>query len=156
MPIRPENKSRYPDNWKEISEHIRFVRANNKCEVCGVKNHELGGRDSNGKWHKAHALEEKRLKLVWPKPGQEWWCGDSKNPLFLKIVRIVLTVAHLDHTPENCDHENLKAMCQACHLRYDHNLHLTNRVRCQNTADMFSGKTGSPHDWGKDENADKP
>jgi hypothetical protein len=33
--------------------------------------------------------------------------------------RIVLTVAHLDHQPENCVDENLKAMCQRCHLRYD-------------------------------------
>lgn len=32
---------------------------------------------------------------------------------------IVLTVAHLDHTPENCDDANLLHMCQGCHNRYD-------------------------------------
>lgn len=32
---------------------------------------------------------------------------------------IVLTVAHLDHDPRNCDPSNLKALCQRCHLRYD-------------------------------------
>jgi hypothetical protein len=37
----------------------------------------------------------------------------------LRIVRIVLTVAHLDHTPENCDPSNLRAWCQRCHNRYD-------------------------------------
>jgi len=31
----------------------------------------------------------------------------------------VLTVAHLDHTPENCEPQNLKAMCQRCHNKYD-------------------------------------
>lgn len=36
-----------------------------------------------------------------------------------KQVKIVLTVAHLDHTPENCADENLKALCQKCHNRYD-------------------------------------
>ena len=32
---------------------------------------------------------------------------------------MVLTVAHLDHTPENNALTNLKAMCQRCHLRLD-------------------------------------
>lgn len=30
-----------------------------------------------------------------------------------------LTVAHLNHIPEDCRKENLKAMCAPCHLRYD-------------------------------------
>ena len=38
MPIKPENKSRYPKNWKEIRERI-LKRANNRCEFCGVENH---------------------------------------------------------------------------------------------------------------------
>lgn len=45
--------------------------------------------------------------------------------------RVVLTVAHLDHVPENCDgmgpldvalpvaQSNLRAWCQRCHLNYD-------------------------------------
>jgi hypothetical protein len=32
---------------------------------------------------------------------------------------VVLTVAHLDHNPENCDPANLKCWCQRCHLTYD-------------------------------------
>lgn len=32
---------------------------------------------------------------------------------------VVLTVAHLDHTPENCDPANLKDSCQRCHNRYN-------------------------------------
>jgi hypothetical protein len=32
---------------------------------------------------------------------------------------VVLTTAHLDHTPENCDMENLRHWCQRCHLTYD-------------------------------------
>lgn len=34
-------------------------------------------------------------------------------------VRIVLTIAHLDHDPVNNDQANLRAMCQLCHNRYD-------------------------------------
>lgn len=41
-------------------------------------------------------------------------------------AKVVLTVAHLDHTPENCADENLKDMCQACHLAYDHEHHQRN------------------------------
>lgn len=33
--------------------------------------------------------------------------------------KVVLTVAHLNHTPEDCRDENLMAMCQRCHLTYD-------------------------------------
>ena len=42
--------------------------------------------------------------------------GDA-HPVTDAIV--VLTVAHLDHTPENCAEENLVAMCQRCHNAYD-------------------------------------
>ena len=34
-------------------------------------------------------------------------------------IQVVLTVAHLDHTPEHCEDENLMAMCQRCHNVYD-------------------------------------
>jgi len=40
--------------------------------------------------------------------------------------RVVLTVAHLDHQPENCADENLMAMCQRCHLTYDAKHHAVN------------------------------
>ena len=95
MPIRPENKSRYPANWKEIRASI-LRRAKNRCEFCGVENHTY-------RWN------EKTRKLAY----------------------IVLTVAHLDHKPENCDPKNLRALCQKCHNRYDakHRAETRNRVR---------------------------
>lgn len=39
---------------------------------------------------------------------------------------VVLTVAHLDHDTNNDSTENLRALCQRCHLRYDHKLHRQN------------------------------
>jgi len=36
MPILPENRNRYPDNWTEISYRIRFERAKGICEGCGA------------------------------------------------------------------------------------------------------------------------
>lgn len=40
--------------------------------------------------------------------------------------KVVLTVAHLDHQPENCADDNLRAMCQRCHLTYDAAHHARN------------------------------
>ncbi len=39
MPISPENKARYPANWKEIRAHI-LTRAGHKCEWCAAVNYE--------------------------------------------------------------------------------------------------------------------
>lgn len=34
MPIRPENRDRYPADWKLRSYFVRFVRARGQCEWC--------------------------------------------------------------------------------------------------------------------------
>lgn len=39
MPIRPENKKRYPKDWKLRSRFVRFYRAKNHCEFCGAENY---------------------------------------------------------------------------------------------------------------------
>ena len=43
MPIRPENKARYPENWAEIRAAV-LVRAGHRCEHagCGVPNYAVG------------------------------------------------------------------------------------------------------------------
>jgi 5-methylcytosine-specific restriction endonuclease McrA len=38
MPILPENKARYPRDWKLRSRFVRFYRAKNRCEWCGAEN----------------------------------------------------------------------------------------------------------------------
>jgi hypothetical protein len=54
----------------------------------------------------------------------------------------VLTVAHLNHDGMDCRDDNLKAMCQRCHLRYDQELHLRNsyqtRKRGKAHGDLFA------------------
>lgn len=114
MPIRPENKARYPKDWAQISARIR-KRAGNKCEECGIDNYSVGGRE-RGQWHPALPTGDDGLRLTWPKPGEWAWCEGAKK---LRIIRIVLTVAHLDHQPENCADDNLRCWCQRCHNLYD-------------------------------------
>lgn len=49
-----------------------------------------------------------------------------------KVIRIVLTIAHLDHDIANNDYSNLAALCQRCHLRYDSDHHKANAQRTRN------------------------
>lgn len=131
MPIKPENKALYPKNWKEISHFIIHERAKNKCEVCGVNNHAVGYRDGNGDfvmpdrgndrdYYAGLGLSAVTKKMLTYKNAvmMAEIANDYYNSGFKYIV-IVLTTAHLDHNPENCDYSNLKAMCQKCHNNYD-------------------------------------
>jgi 5-methylcytosine-specific restriction endonuclease McrA len=93
-PIRESERARYPKNWREISKAVR-QRNNGCCEWCDVPNGETIQRDADGDWHLYPALPD------------------------AEPVRVVLTVAHLDHNPENCDPSNLRSLCQRCHNRYD-------------------------------------
>lgn len=102
MPIRPENKARYPKGWKAISRRIRFSRADGRCECRGEC-----GTD--------HNLENIQLGLL-PVFRCYAFHGET-HPVTDSVV--VLTTAHLNHTPEHCHDSNLRAMCQRCHLRYD-------------------------------------
>ena len=114
MPIKPENRALYPDNWKQI--RIRILRrAENRCERCGVENHVLGARTKSGKW-----MYETEIDSLNSTEG-EMLFGEYPN-----IIMIVLTVAHLDHNPANCSDDNLQALCQRCHLRYDSQHHQRN------------------------------
>lgn len=52
------------------------------------------------------------------------FCGAANHqPHPVTGSRVVLTVAHLDHNPANCAPDNLRALCQKCHLTYDARLH---------------------------------
>lgn len=121
MPIRPENRARYPKNWREIRARI-LERAGHRCELCGVKNYALGAW-VDGHWHGA-IPEERMLRLVYPRPGetsavQRVVTGKVFGAV-ARIVRVVLTIAHWDNPdPADCRDENLKAACQRCHNLHD-------------------------------------
>lgn len=115
MPILPENRARYPKNWAEISKRIRFERAEGQCENL------IAMRGS---------VEVFEIRCT----------ARHGEPHPITRSKVVLTVAHLDHTPENCDDENLKAMCQRCHLNYDKFHHAATRRRCTKTIDIFSSE----------------
>ncbi len=115
----PIDYSKYPPNWKtEIVPRI-LDRARNKCEVCGLENRDvvysfkLAIRDDNGRY---------KFKAVWvPDFASVIRMKNTMQNGAWGVVRVVLTVAHLDHDETNWDvkDDRLRAMCQHCHLNYD-------------------------------------
>jgi hypothetical protein len=101
MPIRPENRKRYPKNWLSEIRPAILARAGYRCE----------GSPRYPDCRAAHGQ---------PRP--------------VTGSRVVLTVAHLDHTPEHCDPANLRALCQRCHLTYDVAHHAQTRRQKEQSA----------------------
>lgn len=134
MPIRPENRGRYPADWKAIRERI-LRRALWRCEWPGCKALHL----DVGWWRGEKFFPMGRaLRDAGAKAGDEIGCFDGTS---IRLIKIVLTIAHLDHTPENCAEENLRAWCQRHHLAYDREHHARTRHATRKaaamTADMF-------------------
>lgn len=107
MPIRPENRRRYPPDWRAISDRIRFDRAQSQCEC-------EGECDTGHRGYRCRAEH-----------GQP-------HPITGSLV--VLTVAHRNHRPEDCSDENMFAACQRCHLSYDRQHHAETRRRNRKAA----------------------
>jgi len=116
MPIKPENKNLYPKNWKEISLFIRNERASGKCEFCGIQNYSIGH------WVGDRFIKSDEAFEAMNTNGVDLY---ESIPIEKNFVKVVLTVAHLDHNPTNCDYSNLRALCQRCHLTYDAKHHAT-------------------------------
>lgn len=114
MPIRNENRARYPSNWKQLSRRIRHDRAGDQCECRG----ECGSP-----------------RCIAQCPWMLRCTAVNYRPHPVTGSKVILTVAHLDHTPEHCDDGNLRAWCQLCHLAYDRKIHETNRIRARLAAE---------------------
>lgn len=109
MGFDPEH---YPDDWRDVSDQIRFGRAGGQCECEG----ECGLHRTN--------------------PGPRRCTERHGEPAKWAKGNVVLTVAHLNADGGVCEcdpkcgnPEHLKAMCQRCHLRYDHPRHVRNARR---------------------------
>jgi len=107
MPIRRDLKHHYQtDDWAWANAQVR-IRAGGHCEWCGLKDRDIGYR-LLGEWV-SHPMDK-------PLPVNTW------------IVRIVLSVAHLDQNPANNDLSNLACLCQQCHNRHDAQYRVHHRI----------------------------
>lgn len=122
----PIDYKKYPFNWKTEIRPTILKRANDCCEECKVHNGDYGYRGIDGVFYAWYTIED-----ALENNGYDYFfhelkhCYDKKgNPT--KPIKIVLTVAHLDHDISNNDYSNLKALCQRCHLSLDKDQHKKN------------------------------
>lgn len=98
----PIDYTKYPENWFTELRPAVLKRANYACEECGLSNGKRGYRDAQGKFVECDEFME------------QW--AEKQG---IRVFRIVLTIAHLDHIVDNNSLDNLRAKCQKCHLNYD-------------------------------------
>lgn len=144
MPIKHENKARYPANWKTVRAAI-LERAHNCCEQCKVPNR---SRIARGGGPDIDTYQMDDAEVYCANTGKHLGRRRMSEYNLLRMVDIVLTIGHLDHMPENCDPANLRAWCQRCHLRYDAAHHAetareTRRSRLNNM-ELFAASTKEP------------
>lgn len=120
----PIDYKKYPKNWLTEIRPAILKRARNRCEKCRVPHYCVVKWDKQEKqwerccgsaylddigWQGARSYQEARqLADHWNE------CCDEK-----RWIVIVLTIAHLDNDVNHNDYDNLAALCQRCHLKYD-------------------------------------
>lgn len=113
----PVDYSKYPDNWFTEIRPAILERAGDCCEHpnCGLKNKSI-----------VISAKYKRAVVGWFKSFGDMvnFAANGEIPfkkITYKNVKVVLTIAHLDHDPENknVSYDRLKAYCQLHHLQYD-------------------------------------
>lgn len=128
----PIDYSKYPPNWRsEIVPRI-LKRAGNRCEICGLKNRQK--IYSVEVYLRSHTNGRYGSYRIWIENY-----SDVKrmmhHSISIKIVKVVLTVAHLDHdeTNHNIKDNRLRALCQKCHLEYDSRMKYLRSFKTQPT-----------------------
>lgn len=121
MPIRPELRHLYPSHWTELSRRVRFERAGGVCQTCGRPHGQMLRALPDGRWYdpERRTWRDGRGRTArWP---------DLEQLIAVKVTRVVLAAAHLDHDPTNNRLRNLRSLCQRCHMIHDRPHHLAQR-----------------------------
>src|SRR4051794_33579247 len=111
MPIKPELRWYYPIDWPQVNHWVRFVRAKGRCQACGRPHGETVRHLGDVRWWEAkqQAWRDGRgRKVPSPVPTED-------TPV--RMAKVVLVAAHLDHDPAHCGrkYRNARALCQRCH-----------------------------------------
>jgi hypothetical protein len=132
----PINYNDYPSNWKSQIRPYILARAKNRCEFCKVKNYASGVRGIDGKLYSWEYIEEKLERHGIDLFDDVLANGLNKDGT-AKVIKIVLTVAHIDHDITNNNYRNLKALCQRCHLHHDKFQHKQTRQKGKKQLELF-------------------
>lgn len=113
MPITPEHRWLYPIDWPELSKLIRFGRAKGRCEHCQRPHGRSVFHLGDGRW--------------WDADRQRWRDGRGRwvrvtisgFATIVRVTRVYIACAHLNHDPTDNAPRNLAALCQRCHMIHD-------------------------------------
>jgi len=122
----PIDYKKYPADWLKVIRPRIMKRANNTCEfdVCDFKHGEIVWavkyRGRTQAWYRDFEEAERHEPKSF-ESKRNWNTGIVSPVPNPKMVKIVLTIAHLDHDETNHEvsDDRLMAACQLCHLRYD-------------------------------------
>lgn len=133
MPIAKHNMGKYPGGsikspeWRAIRERIG-ERSGWKCETCGAPHMTMiargsyRGRDAYMVIDTCEVFDaETGLRMGRMRCTSEFGAH--------RVLKIVLTVAHLNHDEMDNRPENLAHLCQRHHLRLDAKHHARNAAR---------------------------
>ena len=131
----PIDYKKYPKNWKKEIRPAILSRANNCCEFCKVPNYKVILR---GTWNGIECYQDED-GYIFDANTSELIGSDYVGEVHPtnNLIRVVLTIAHLDHDIENNDFSNLKALCQRCHNRHDIEYRMKNRAKNKGILHLF-------------------
>lgn len=104
----PVDYKLYPPDWKTVIRPAILERDGHKCKFCGVENYAEGYRDNFGDFHTGLEMLSMSTERF-----------ESLFDELTASIKIILTIAHLDHNINNNDYSNLAALCQRCHFAHD-------------------------------------
>lgn len=134
MPLKAKHNRKYPltIEWRGIWYWL-LTRAGFKCEACGIPQYAVGYR-VHGEFIPARGngpQDAAGQGRSWPSSAPLTYreaCeladarhdsgGGKHDADGHRWIVVVLTIAHLDHDPQNTDHTNLRILCQQCHARH--------------------------------------
>ena len=113
MPIMAEHRWLYPIDWPELSKLIRFGRAKGRCEQCRRPHGQRVFHLGDGRW--------------WDADRRQWRDGRGRRArapgtgvaAIVRLTRVYIACAHLNHDPTDNAPRNLAALCQRCHMIHD-------------------------------------
>lgn len=141
MPIRPELRKFYGREWREVIRPRILARAGNKCEQCGKpagKRIETLTGVLTGRGGRPYHF------MAWRVFGTDFWRDQNGRYLSShtfpfwdetgRNIRGQVGVAHMNHVPGDDRDENLKALCNWCHLMHDRGKHKETRAARKDAA----------------------
>lgn len=139
MPIHADLRHFYGREWRLVTRPRILARAGNRCEQCDAPNGEVVHR-VHGFWFQTGASWALGAFRRWRTPDGGDWDPPRVTRLGarpegpLRKVRIILTIAHLNHVAGDDRGENLRAWCQWCHLHHDLGHHASTRAARKDAA----------------------